>query len=98
MENNKSLYHCIYSHYLQQQQKILETYIFDRRKGIKIYPRTIAKTHVPKATNFCKESRKKILLLMAGTLRPNPPPPFELNGVKVLERWKKKFQKKFFFP
>ena len=27
-----------------------------------------------------KGSRKKIILLMAGPLRPNPPPPHEING------------------
>ena len=42
-----------------------------------------------------REATKKVLLLMAGLLRPNPPP-LELNG-----RWnvrKKKVPKKLFFP
>ena len=34
---------------------------------------------------------------MAGPLRPTPLSPFELNGRWNLERWKKRFQKKFFF-
>ena len=33
---------------------------------------------------------------MAGPLTPNPPP-LELNGFGTLERWKKRFQKVFFF-
>ena len=42
-------------------------------------------------------SRKKILLLLAGPLRSNPPPPSSLMAVEILERWKKRFSKKFFF-
>ena len=33
---------------------------------------------------------------MAGPLRPNPPPPPSLRAVEIYERWKKRFQKKFF--
>ena len=32
--------------------------------------------------------QKKVLLLMAGPLRPNPPPPSSLMAVEILERWK----------
>ena len=35
---------------------------------------------------------------MAGPLRPKPLPPSSLMAVKIMERWEKKFQKKFFFP
>ena len=39
-------------------------------------------------------AKKKVLLLMAGPLRPNLPPPSSLMAVEILERWKKRF--KFF--
>jgi len=45
-----------------------------------------------------REAAKKVLPLMAGPLRPNPPPPSGLMADGTLERWKKWFQKKFFFP
>ena len=49
--------------------------------------------------NGCKvrEAAKKVLLLMAGPLRPNPPP-LELNGRWKFGTLKKNYQKKFFFP
>ena len=34
---------------------------------------------------------------MAGPLRPNPTPPSSLMTVEILERWKKRFKKSFFF-
>ena len=40
---------------------------------------------------------KRVLLLMAWPLRPNPPPPSSLMVVEILDRWKKRLQKKFFF-
>ena len=43
---------------------------------------------------FIREAVKKVLVLMAGPLRPNPPPSSRLN-VGTLE---KKVPKKFFFP
>ena len=66
-------------------------------------------TMVKKCNNICvlckvlkkrrlmsKGSRKKNILLMAGPLRPTPPPS-SLTAVETLERWKKRFQKKLFF-
>ena len=48
---------------------------------------------------FFRKAEKKVLLLMAGPLRPNPPS--SLMAVEILELWKKKvpkkFQKDFFF-
>ena len=35
-----------------------------------------------------KGSRKKVLFLMAGPLRPNPPSLSSLMAVEILERWK----------
>ena len=47
---------------------------------------------------FSKGSRKKkVILVMAGPLRSNPPPPSSLMAVETLERWKKRFKKKFVF-
>ena len=45
-----------------------------------------------------REAAKKVLLLMDGPLRPNPPPHSSLMAVGTLERWKKRFQKINFFP
>ena len=60
---------------------------------------------VRKLCKFClctcsiREAAKKlVLLLMAGPLRPNLPPPSSLMAVGNLERWKKRLQKKLFFP
>ena len=39
---------------------------------------------------------QKKLSLMAGPLRPNPPPPSSLMGVEILEGWKKGSKKSFF--
>ena len=44
------------------------------------------------------KSQKKVLLLMARPLRPNPPPPSSLMAVEILERWKKGSNKMLFFP
>ena len=41
---------------------------------------------------------KKVLVLMAGPLRPNPPTPSNLMAVEILEHWEKRLQKKLFFP
>ena len=43
------------------------------------------------------EAAKNVLLLLAGPLRPNPPPS-SLMAFGTSERWKKKVKKKFFFP
>ena len=43
----------------------------------------------PSKTFPYEGSRKKVLFLMAGSLRPNPPTPSSLMAVKILERWKK---------
>ena len=42
--------------------------------------------------------QKKVLLLMAGPLRPYPPPPLELNGRRHFGTLEKKVPKKGFFP
>ena len=47
---------------------------------------------------FLGNPKKKVFLLMAGPLRPKPPPPSSLMAVGTLERWEKRFQKKLFFP
>ena len=44
-----------------------------------------------------REAAKKVIFLMAGPLRPNPPPPSSLMAVEILERWKKRLKKSFFF-
>ena len=44
--------------------------------------------------NICK---KKVLLLMAGPLKPNPPPPSSLMAVEILEHGEKKVPKKVHF-
>ena len=41
--------------------------------------------------------QKKIILLMAGPLRPNPPPPSSLMAVEIFERLKKGSKKSSFF-
>ena len=48
----------------------------------------------PRPLRVRKAAKKKVLLLMAGPLRPNPPS--SLMAVGMLERWKKRFQKQLF--
>ena len=43
-----------------------------------------------------REGAKKVLFLMAGPFRPNPPTPLELMAVEILERWKKGSKKVLF--
>ena len=49
--------------------------------------------------SFVREAAKikKNLLLMTGSLRPNPPPPSSVMAAETLERWKKKVPKKVIF-
>ena len=55
----------------------------------RLYSRFHKKTFVHKGSR-----NKKVLLLMAGPLRPNSPPPSSLMAVGKMERWKKSLQKK----
>ena len=49
--------------------------------------------------NDCiREAAKKVLLLMARPLRPNPPPPIELNGRWNVGTLEKKAPKKVLSP
>ena len=45
-----------------------------------------------------REAAKKVIFLMAGPLRPNPPHPLELNGRWNFGTFEKKVPKEFFFP
>ena len=40
-----------------------------------------------------REAAKKVLLLMARPLRPNPPPPSSIMAIEILERWEKRLKK-----
>ena len=72
--------------------------IFQGKKGLLL---TLQNYHI---SEFCVStwgSRKKSSSLNGGAIKAYPPPPLSplsLMAVGTLERWKKRFHKKVFFP
>ena len=80
----KGIYSVISNEKFDFQSSTLRTYI--RERTIKFQKRTCP----------IREAAKKVLLLMAEPLRPNPPPPSSLMAVGKMERWEKRLKKSYF--